>query len=61
MSSTTPPPRRQQKPPSLIFDDPLTGPSADDSDEGWGEQPAELGGSAADLRRFLDDKPPHHL
>ncbi|MFH8594590.1 hypothetical protein [Streptomyces rimosus] len=45
---------------ALIFDDPLSRPSSDDTDRGWGERP---GGndSAADLARFLDEKPPHHL
>ncbi|MFC7221339.1 hypothetical protein ACFQLX_24710 [Streptomyces polyrhachis] len=45
--------------PALDFDDPLSLPSADDSDDGWGERPA--GGGAADLARFLDEKPPHHV
>ncbi|MFD8195225.1 hypothetical protein [Streptomyces wuyuanensis] len=47
--------------PGLIFDDPLDQQSADDTDHGWGERPAASGGSAADLARFLDEKPPHHL
>ncbi|MEU8521145.1 hypothetical protein [Streptomyces sp. NBC_01216] len=46
--------------PALIFDDPLDRQSADDTDRGWGERPAG-GGGAADLARFLDEKPPHHL
>lgn len=45
---------------ALRFDDPLTARSADDSDAGWGERPVQLG-NAADLARFLDEKPPHHL
>lgn len=44
----------------LIFDDPLSQQSSDDTDRGWGERPAG-GDSAADLARFLDEKPPHHL
>ncbi|MFE6038417.1 MULTISPECIES: hypothetical protein [unclassified Streptomyces] len=44
----------------LIFDDPLDTQSADDTDQGWGER-APAGGSAADLARFLDEKPPHHV
>ncbi|WSA38311.1 hypothetical protein OG946_13580 [Streptomyces sp. NBC_01808] len=44
----------------LVFDDPLAQPSRDDTDEGWGERPAAEG-SAADLARFLDEKPPHHI
>ncbi|MEU2869202.1 hypothetical protein AB0H17_19915 [Streptomyces olivoreticuli] len=53
----TPPPRR---PAALIFDDPLSQQSSDDTDRGWGERPAG-GDSAADLARFLDEKPPHHI
>ncbi|UKY50763.1 hypothetical protein [Streptomyces inhibens] len=44
----------------LIFDDPLSQQSSDDTDRGWGESSAP-GDSAADLARFLDEKPPHHL
>ncbi|WP_066933217.1 hypothetical protein [Streptomyces sp. NBRC 110611] len=44
----------------LIFDDPLSQRSSDDTDRGWGERPAG-GDSAGDLARFLDEKPPHHL
>ncbi|MGP8301250.1 hypothetical protein ACTPOK_25660 [Streptomyces inhibens] len=44
----------------LIFDDPLSQQSSDDTDRGWGESSA-TGDSAADLARFLDEKPPHHL
>ncbi|MFF8901996.1 hypothetical protein ACF082_31455 [Streptomyces lydicus] len=44
----------------LIFDDPLNQQSSDDTDRGWGDRPAG-GGGAADLARFLDEKPPHHL
>ncbi|MFC8231303.1 hypothetical protein [Streptomyces sp. NPDC057287] len=47
------------KPPALIFDDPLDRQSSDDTDQGWGERAP--GGSAADLSRFLDEKPPHHI
>ncbi|QGV80154.1 hypothetical protein [Streptomyces ficellus] len=50
----------QKRTPALIFDDPLDQPSADDTDRGWGERPPG-GDSAADLARFLDEKPPHHL
>ncbi|MGW7572455.1 hypothetical protein [Streptomyces sp. NPDC054765] len=44
----------------LIFDDPLNQQSSDDTDRGWGERP-NGSDSAADLARFLDEKPPHHL
>ncbi|CAL9543390.1 hypothetical protein SUDANB145_04270 [Streptomyces sp. enrichment culture] len=46
--------------PALIFDDPLDQQSADDTDRGWGDRPAD-GDPAGDLKRFLDEKPPHHL
>lgn len=56
----------------LSFDDPLSLRSADDTDSGWGDGQAGDGstgsgsrggqsGSAADLARFLEEKPPHHL
>ncbi|GGP66551.1 hypothetical protein [Streptomyces abikoensis] len=56
-----PAPRRDPASPAaaLIFDDPLDRQSSDDTDRGWGDRPA-TGGSAADLARFLDEKPPHH-
>ncbi|MEU9252620.1 hypothetical protein AB0D66_12340 [Streptomyces sp. NPDC048270] len=55
------PPKTEPKPkPRLVFDDPLDQQSSDDTDRGWGERPA-AGGSAADLARFLDEKPPHHI
>ncbi|MFI6148954.1 hypothetical protein [Streptomyces sp. NPDC051109] len=46
--------------PRLVFDDPLDQQSSDDTDRGWGERPTSAG-SAADLARFLDEKPPHHV
>ncbi|AQT72889.1 MULTISPECIES: hypothetical protein [Streptomyces] len=46
--------------PRIVFDDPLDQQSSDDTDRGWGERPS-TGGSAADLARFLDEKPPHHI
>ncbi|WP_406410959.1 hypothetical protein OG923_20085 [Streptomyces halstedii] len=57
---------QEQRPPeaeprqALIFDDPLDRQSSDDTDQGWGER-APSGGGAADLARFLDEKPPHHI
>ncbi|TXS55597.1 hypothetical protein [Streptomyces sp. t39] len=51
---------RQHPKPALIFDDPLDQQSADDTDRGWGERP-QGSDSAADLARFLDEKPPHHV
>ncbi|MGI5352972.1 hypothetical protein ACQEU8_33050 [Streptomyces sp. CA-250714] len=47
---------------SLVFDDPLSRPSSDDTDRGWGEGAGSVsGGADGDLARFLDEKPPHHL
>ncbi|MCT2593101.1 hypothetical protein LHJ74_24855 [Streptomyces sp. N2-109] len=62
--STRPQPSEQ-----LIFDDPLSQQSAQSAqlwgqsgDGGWGEQSTDgEDGSAADLTRFLDEKPPHHI
>ncbi|WP_371678155.1 hypothetical protein [Streptomyces sp. NBC_01276] len=56
-ASSTPAPKPR---PRLVFDDPLDRQSSDDTDRGWGERPP-TGGSAADLARFLDEKPPHHI
>ncbi|MEV6853621.1 hypothetical protein AB0407_16805 [Streptomyces microflavus] len=54
------PPEEPKPRPVLIFDDPLDQQSADDTDRGWGERPS-AGSGAADLARFLDEKPPHHI
>ncbi|MFJ1956363.1 hypothetical protein ACIOGT_21885 [Streptomyces microflavus] len=54
------PPEEPKPKPVLIFDDPLDRQSADDTDRGWGERPS-AGSGAADLARFLDEKPPHHI
>ncbi|MEU6677898.1 hypothetical protein [Streptomyces sp. NPDC046925] len=55
-------PKKPKRPSSdLVFDDPLSQQSSDDTDRGWGERPSAGGDSAADLARFLDEKPPHHL
>ena len=53
-------PRAQAPTAALVFDDPLARPAVDDTDEGWGDRPVS-GRGAADLARFLDEKPPHHL
>jgi len=55
--STAPEPHHPKN--TLIFDDPLDQQSADDTDRGWGDRPSA--DSAADLKRFLDEKPPHHI
>ncbi|MFD9910633.1 hypothetical protein [Streptomyces sp. NPDC059063] len=56
-------PRQNAKNPAsaLVFDDPLSQQSSDDTDRGWGERPTAGADSAADLARFLDEKPPHHI
>ncbi|MGW3724204.1 hypothetical protein [Streptomyces sp. NPDC000851] len=59
--STSPAPEQRDPKAALIFDDPLTEQSADDTDRGWGERPGTGGDAADDLKRFLDEKPPHHL
>lgn len=46
---------------ALIFGDPLDEQSSDDTDRGWGDRPRGGGDAVDDLRRFLDEKPPHHL
>ncbi|MGW7506300.1 hypothetical protein ACWGJ0_00965 [Streptomyces massasporeus] len=58
--STVPGPEPREPKPALVFDDPLDQQSSDDTDRGWGER-TDSGGNAADLKRFLDEKPPHHL
>ncbi len=57
--STAPGPEPREPKPALIFDDPLDQQSSDDTDHGWGERRDR--DSVADLKRFLDEKPPHHL
>ncbi|MFF2138056.1 hypothetical protein [Streptomyces sp. NPDC058193] len=54
-----PRPESSPRPPALVFDDPLDRQSSDDTDQGWGERAP--GSGAADLARFLDEKPPHHI
>lgn len=57
--SDAPVPDQRDPKPALVFDDPLDQQSSDDTDRGWGERPD--GDSASDLKRFLDEKPPHHI
>ncbi|MFD3589384.1 hypothetical protein [Streptomyces sp. NPDC058683] len=59
MSTAVPEPEPRDPKAALIFDDPLDRQSSDDTDSGWGER--SEGDSTADLKRFLDEKPPHHL
>ena len=60
MTSASAPAPRDPKD-AIVFDDPLAQQSSDEMDQGWGDGPWITGGSAADLARFLDEKPPHHL
>jgi hypothetical protein len=60
-ASVAPEPGAPRPRPALVFDDPLDQCSSDDTDLGWGDRPAAAEGAAADLARFLDEKPPHHL
>lgn len=60
-AGTWPPRRQTNAAAALDFDDPLARQAPDDSDAGWGERPTDGGGGAADLARFLDEKPPHHI
>ncbi|WP_326808303.1 hypothetical protein OHB04_24365 [Streptomyces sp. NBC_01775] len=53
--------RRRDAAASLDFDDPLSRPSSDDTDQGWGEGTGGAGGEESDLARFLAEKPPHHI
>ncbi|MGW6457429.1 hypothetical protein ACWF94_16155 [Streptomyces sp. NPDC055078] len=55
------PPRSQTPKPRIDFDDPLDQQSSDDTDRGWGERTLTGGDGTADLARFLDEKPPHHI
>jgi hypothetical protein len=34
--------------------------TGDDTDAGWGERPSRAEDPAATLKRYLDEKPPHH-
>ncbi|MDJ1136449.1 hypothetical protein [Streptomyces iconiensis] len=68
MSAEPQSPSGQEQPPrhdsvsALVFDDPLGRQSSDDTDRGWGEGARTgSGGGDADLARFLDEKPPHHI
>jgi hypothetical protein len=60
-TSAAPDSEPRQPKPALIFDDPLDQQFSDDTDSGWGERGDRDRDSAADLKRFLDEKPPHHL
>jgi len=42
----------------IVFDDPFSGASADDSDRGWGER--QPSGRDDSVEWYLREKPPHH-
>ena len=55
----SPVPDRAERPvgrPALVFDDPLSRPSRDDTDSGWGGD----GESARDEAWYRRETPPHH-
>ncbi|WP_037573589.1 hypothetical protein [Phaeacidiphilus oryzae] len=43
----------------IVFDDPLSAVSADDTDRGWGERPSSAGRDDS-LDWYLRERPPHH-
>ena len=48
------------KRPALVFEDPLTQPSRDDTDTGWGGEGSGGGGSERDEAWYRRETPPHH-
>jgi hypothetical protein len=58
--SDMPPQPRPKAPVALVFDDPFDRQSSDDTDEAWGDRPS-VQSNVAELARFLDEKPPHHI
>ncbi|WP_182446317.1 hypothetical protein [Streptacidiphilus sp. PB12-B1b] len=49
------------KRPALVFDDPLSQPSRDDTDSGWGSGAGSGGGeSERDEAWYRRETPPHH-
>jgi hypothetical protein len=55
------PPQPRLKPPAvLVFEDPFDYRSSDDTEEAWGDR-LSAQSTVADLARFLDEKPPHHI
>ena len=45
----------------IVFDDPLSAVSEDDTDQGWGDQRASAAGSGErGLDWYLSERPPHH-
>lgn len=57
----TPPPTRAGRPKPLDLDvDLVPEQTTDDTDAGWGAESRAEQEPAAVLRRYLDEKPPHH-
>ncbi|NUU21060.1 MAG: hypothetical protein HOV68_06020 [Streptomycetaceae bacterium] len=54
-------PARRPDPFGLDGRDLLPDVTADEHDHGWGDERGTEQPDPADLRRFLDEKPPHHL
>lgn len=52
---TDPDPGSEPERPALVFDDPLSRPSRDDTDSGWGG-----GESERDEAWYRRETPPHH-
>lgn len=48
----------ERKAERLVFDDPLSRQTADDTDEGWGERREPARDDA--LEWYLRERPPHH-
>ena len=40
--------------------DVLPDTTSDEGDEGWGDRPGDDDDDPEDVRRFLDERPPHH-
>jgi hypothetical protein len=44
----------------IVFDDPMSGRSQDDTDAGWGDERAGNGEGSRDKDWYLRETPPHH-
>jgi len=53
---STPEAEEKSERPALVFDDPLSRPSRDDTDSGWGAD----GESGRDEAWYRRETPPHH-
>jgi hypothetical protein len=58
---TEPSPEQEPAPPLALGDlDLVPDQTVDDTDSGWGSESRADADPATVLRRYLDDKPPHH-